>query len=88
MRNRNSWIALFLLAQCVVGYVLPSVIMHSPWPSFENVPNDLVDSFTVGGIAILNCALTFGSAWTLCRMPSEFNTLNGWPTIRPKTCGE
>ena len=49
------------------------LIMNIP----SALPKDLVDSFTVGGIAMLKGALTFGRAWTLCRIPSEFSTLNG-----------
>ena len=53
----------------------------------SSLPKVVLASLRVGGIAMLNGRFTLGSAWTLCRMPSEFRTLKGWPTMMPITCG-
>ena len=36
---------------------------------------------------MLKVGLAVDSACTLCRIPSLFRTLNGWPTMIPITCG-
>lgn len=43
MRNRYLWIALFLVAQCVLAYVAPAIIVNAPWPSFEGVQEQIFD---------------------------------------------
>ena len=48
MHRRYVWIGLFLLAQCVVGLVLPSVLMNSPWPSFDGLGSTLVNPEYLG----------------------------------------
>src|SRR4029079_2926901 len=67
---------------CIQGWTSHLIVKTAS--GFENT---VVASFSVGGMALLNEALTFGSVWTLWSTPSELRILYCCPTMIPITCG-